>query len=277
MRKMICLILAGMLALGCAFCASAATAVTNQTANATVTSDGRCQVAMTVTIHLEQPVSKLYFPLPEDAGAIALNGSRVLASKSDGARQVNISRLCKNVVGDVTFQLQYTVYDVIQATETGLELRLGLLAGFQYPVEHLEFTVHLPGQAETLPGFVSGYHQSRIEEHLTFGVNGAAVTGSSTGQLKDHETLTMVMVVSEEMFPQNITKTQDYQGIFTAMYIVLAVVLLYWIIFMWNLPVLFPPRQEVAIDGYTAGHVGVVAAGQGVDLSMMVISWAQLG
>ena len=277
MRKMICFVLAVMLVLGCAFSVSAATGVTNQNATATVSADGRCQVAMSVTVHLDQPVSKLYFPLPADAGAVSLNGSRVLTSKADNARQVNISRLCKNVVGDVTFQLHYTVYDTIFETETGLELRLGLLAGFEHPVEHLEFTVHLPGQVEYLPGFVSGYHQSRIEEHLNFSVNGSAVTGSSIAQLKDHETLTMTLPVTEQMFPRTITKTQDYQGVFNAMLITAGAALLYWLIFLWNLPVLLPKRQDVPPDGYSAGHMGVVAAGQGVDLSMLVFSWAQLG
>ena len=277
MRKFICLFIAVILALGCAFGVSAATAVTGQSATATVSADGRCQVAMSVTLHLEQPVSKLYFPLPADAGAVSLNGSRVLTSKADGARRVDISRLCKNVVGDVTFQLHYTVYDVIHATETGLELHLGLLAGFEYPVEHLEFTVNLPGQIDTLPGFVSGYHQSRIEEHLNFSVNGAAVTGSSIGQLKDHETLSMTLAVTDQMFPQTITKTQDYQGVFTAMLIAGGAALVYWLLFLWNLPVVFARRQDVHPDGYSAGHMGVVAAGQGVDLSMLVFTWAQLG
>ena len=278
MRKVFAVVISAILALGCAFCVSAATGVTGQTANATVTSDGRCQVAMSVTLHLEQPVSKLYFPLPADVSAVSLNGSRVITTKEDNARLVNISRLCKNVVGDVSFHLQYSVYDVIHTNEAGgLELRLGLLAGFEYPVEHLEFTVNLPGQIETLPGFVSGYHQARIEEHLTYSVNGAAISGSSLKQLKDHETLTMTLAVSEDMFPQTITKTQDYQGIFTAMLVTAAAALLYWVIFMWNLPVVFANREELPPEGCSAGHMGVVAAGQGVDLSMLVFTWAQLG
>ena len=278
MRKVFCIAILVILVLSSAFCVSAASGITSQTANATVSADGRCQVAMSVTLHLEQPVSKLYFPLPADAGAVALNGGRVLTSKADNARKVDISRLCKNVVGDVTFHIQYTVYDVIHTNEAGvLELRMGLLAGFEYPVEKLEFTVNLPGEVTTLPGFVSGYHQARIEEHLTFQVNGATVTGSSTGQLKDHETLAMTLAVTEEMFPQTITKTQDYHGIYTAMLITAAVAVVYWLVFLWNLPVLFPKRQDLPPDGYSAGHMGVVAAGQGVDLTMLVFTWAQLG
>lgn len=191
---------------------------------------------------------------------------------------VDISRICKNVVGDVTFNIHYTFSDVIHTADSGvLELRLPMLAGFQYPVDNLEFTVTLPGQVPGLPGFVSGYHQARIEEHLSYQVVGATVSGKALQQLKDRETLEMVLPVSEEMFPQTIAHSQDHRVVFLAMGVCAAFALLYWLLMMRNAPVLLPRRSPAPPYGFTAGHMGTVAAGQGVDLTMMVFTWAQLG
>jgi hypothetical protein len=255
----------------------ASTDVSKLSSFCTVSSDGSCHIAMTVTIHIEQAVDKLYFPIPGNATGVSLNGSRVSASKSGEVRRINLSRLARNVVGDVTASIQYSLHDVIHTTEAGtLEMQVPLLAGFEYPVELLEFSVSLPGAVNVLPGFVSGYHQARIEEDLTYNVDGATVTGTSVRALKDHETLTMTMAVTEEMFPRSIVQTQNYDMGITAMWICGAAALLYWLIAMWNLPV-WPQSCTEPPQGFNAGQLGSIAAGQGTDLSLMVLSWAQLG
>lgn len=256
---------------------SAAAGASSLSGFATVAADGSCQVTMNVTIRLEQPMEKLRFPVPEEATGITLNGSRVSASRSDDARQVDISKLVRNVVGDVTFSIHYSIYNVIHETEAGtLEMRLPMLAGFAYPIQAMEFSITMPGQIDVLPGFVSGYHQARIEESLTYQVDGAAITGNSLKELKDHETLTMTLAVTEEMFPRTIAQTADYHFTLIAMAICGGVALLYWLISMLNLPVWWIRTPEPP-QGFTAGQMGCLVAGQGVDLSMTVLSWAQLG
>ncbi len=277
MRRFASFMVALILILTLAVSASAATGASKLSSFAAVSSDGSCHIAMTVTIHIEQAVDKLYFPVPGNATGVSLNGSRVSASKSGDVRRINLSRLARNVVGDITASIQYSLHDVIHTTEAGtLEMQVPLLAGFEYPVEILEFSVSLPGAVDALPGFVSGYHQARIEEDLTYTVDGATVTGTSVRALKDHETLTMTMAVTEEMFPRSIVQTQNYDMGITAMWICGALALLYWLIAMWNLPV-WPQSCTEPPQGFNAGQLGSIAAGQGTDLTLMVLSWAQLG
>lgn len=254
-----------------------ATAVTSMNASAVAASDGGCQVSITATLRLEQGMDKLYFPIPAEARSVSLNGRRISADKEDGARMVNLSRLTRNVVGEISFNIQYALHDVIEETEEGLlEMQLPMLSGFAYPIETMEFSVTMPGTVEALPGFISGYHEARIEEDLNYEIEGAIITGSSVRAMKDHETLTMTMAVTEDMFPRTITQSHDYQWAVTGMEISMAVAALIWLIGMWNPPG-FARTQPEPPQGYAAGSLGALMAGSGLDLTMQVFTWAQLG
>lgn len=277
MRKVAILMLTLMFAACLILPVSAATGVSSMNASAVVASDGGCQMSITATIRLVHPVEKLNFPIPADARSVTLNGSRVSASKGDGVRNVSLSRVVRNVVGEVTFNIQYSLYDVIQEKEGGiLEMHLPVLSGFTYPIEKMEFSVTMPGNVETLPGFVSGYHEARIEEDLSYEVDGAIITGNSLRAMKDHETLTMTMTVNDTMFPRTITRTHEYGWAVTGMQICLAVAAVLWIIGMWNPPG-FARTQPEPPQGYDAGSLAAIMAGGGLDLTMMVFTWAQLG
>ena len=277
MRRMASLLTAVLLLVVLALNVSATTGASGMNSFATVSSDGSCQVSMTITFHMEQAVDKLYFPIPREAVSISLNGSRISASRAEDARQINLSRLVKGVVGDVTASIHYTLPDVIHATENGLlEMRIPMLSGFSYPVDSMTFSVTMPGAIDVLPSFVSGYHQARIEEDLTYQVEGATITGASLKAMKDHETMTMTLSVTEEMFPQTFARVQNYDAGQTAMLVCMALALLIWLISMWNMPVL-PKNCTEQPEGFAAGQLGSVLAGQGTDLTLMVLSWAKLG
>lgn len=256
---------------------SAANTVTSAQAVASVAADSSCQVSLTVAVHVEQPSGSLYFPVPGNALSVSLNGSRVRAPRSGEVRRVNLSRLMGKVAGDFSFHIQYSLRDVIQVTEIGTQqLQLPLLCGFDYTIEAMEFTVTLPGNVEAKPAFTSGYHKSSIEADLTCTVDGMTVTGAALKQLKDHETLTMLLDVSDEMFPRSIVETQTPTGAAIAMGICGALALLYWLLTLRYLPL----RRDSATtppEGYDAGALGCILGMQGVDLSMTVLTWAQLG
>ena len=257
--------------------ARAVTEASSVTSFATVETDGGCQVSLTITLRLEEPVEELFFPVPKEASAVTLNGARVSAAQNGDVRRVNLSKAVRNVVGDVTVNVQFSLHDVIIDGEGGtLQLQLPMLSGFAYPVQRMEFSVTLPGMVENLPGFYSGYHQNRIEEDLLYEVNGATVSGSTIRALKDHETLTMTMTVSEKMFPRSITQSVDYHWATTAMMICGATALLYWLITMFNRPG-FARTQPEPPQGYHAGNLGSALVGRGFDLTMAVFDWAQLG
>ncbi len=277
MRRIRRIMAALLLILTLAVTAEAATGASKMNSFATVSSDGSCQVNMTVTFHMEQAVDRLYFPVPREATGVTLNGSRVSAARSGDIRRINLSRLVRGVVGDVIATIHYSLRDVIHTTEEGtLEMRVPMLSGFDYPVEAMEFSVTLPGQIEVLPAFVSGYHQARIEEDLVYQVEGATVAGTSIRAMKDHETLTMTMVVTEQMFPQNITQIQNYDLGLNAIWVCVGLALLYWVIAMWNIPWRTQECTE-APEGLHAGQLGSIVAGQGTNLSLLALSWAQLG
>ena len=277
MRKIAGLLLAILLISTLLLPASAATEASSVTGFATVNSDGSCQVSLTVSLHLDEPMQELHFPVPMDAMAVSINSVRVSTSTKEGVRRVNLARYVRNVVGDVAVQLQYTIRDAIVTTEEGtLQLQVPLLSGFAYPVQKMEFSVTLPGAVEQLPGFFSGYHQNRIEEDLSYQVSGAVISGSTTRKLKDHETLTMTLTVDEKMFPRGITKSADFHWATVAMLICGGLALLYWIVSMFNRPG-FARRQSSQPQGYHAGNLGTALCGLGFDLSMAVLEWALLG
>ena len=244
---------------------------------ATVTSDGACQVNMTVQIHLDQPVSQLTFPVPGTAQDIALNGHRAHTQMKNGSRQIDLSDALGNLVGDITFTVSYSLTNVITTTETQqLQLQLPLLSGFAYPVQAYEFSVTLPGAVDAKPAFSSGYHQADIEKDLTYTLSGATVSGSSQKEMKDHETLIMTLIVPETMFPQTKVVLPDLQAMNVAMGICAALALVYWFIFLRCAP-MRRTHCPTPPEGCTAGQLGSVLTLSGADLTLMVLSWAQLG
>lgn len=283
MRKFIVLfVMAAVLLSGC-FQVNAANSATSAQAVASVSSDGSCQVNMTLTVVLEEPVDKLYFPVPGNATGVSLNGSRVVAQKSDGVRKVNLSRLMGKTAGTFSFSIQYSLHDVIYTTEADtLELQLPLLNGFAYTIAAMQFTVTLPGEVEAKPAFVSGYHKASIEQHLEATVEGMTITGTTLRPLKDHETLTMHLAVTEELFPRTIVQTQSTTTAAIGMGVCGGLALILWLALLFNLPLgnLLPWKREETTEppeGFDAGVIGSLSGLQGVDLSLTVLTWAELG
>ena len=257
--------------------ASAATYAKSISTYATVSGDGTCQVTLTATIHLDQAVDNLRFPLPGKASNITVNGARASSKVENGLRQVNLSRVVGKAMGDFTLNFTYSLPNLITTNEAELlELQLPLLAGFAYPVQALEFSVTLPGAVTAKPAFSSGYHQANIEKDIYTTTTGATITGTSQVELKDHETLAMSLLVSEEMFPQKRITPPNFQTVIILIWVFALLSVLYWIFFLRNLPA-WPTSRPTSPDGYNAGELGSILHLQGGDLNMLVFSWAQLG
>ena len=267
------------LALLCTLAVGAQAAVTAPKVGvfATVSQNGSCQVAATVNLHITEKTEGLTFPVPLEASGVTVNGSGATTYKDGNVRHIKLDRILKNVLGDVTLTVHYTLSDVVYATEAGtLELRLPLLSGFENPVNAVEFSVTLPGNVQGLPGFESGYHQHSIEQDLTYRVNGATITGNSLSMMKDHETLMLLLDVEEEMFPQTRKLSRNAGPAQIGMAVCGILALLYWVIFLFFLPL----RRERCTEGpedRTAGELGSVLHLQGIDLTLTVLSWARLG
>ena len=279
-RRILAAVLCCLLVLCCAVpvCAeSSASYIENIT---TITSDGSCQVTLRVTIHLEEVVDSLTFPLPENAKNITLNGSSVRATKSGGAMQVDISSVVAGYVGDYSLKFDYSLDNLVTLVEDKngdkLQLELPVLCGFSYPVSALEFTITLPGAVENRPYFTGGYLQSTLESIMTIAPNGNMISGTVNAALDDRETITMTMDVSEEMFKSVSTFKREGNPEVTYMLIVGAAALLYWLLTLRAFPI-FRTRRNTPPEGVSAGEMGCRLTFAGADLTMMVFHWAQLG
>lgn len=251
--------------------------ISTASSHATVSQDGSCQCTLTATIHLDQVTEDLTFPVPKEASNITLNGSRVRTRVKDSVRLIDLSSILNGLTGTFPITINYTLSDVVHTTDAGLlELQVPLLSGFAYPVQALDFSVTLPGGITSKPAFSSGYHQADIEKDLTYQASGAMITGSTQKELKDHETLTMTLVVSEEMFPQTSIELPDLVVLNIAMIVSAVLALIYWLLSLRCLP-LVPALRPTPPEGCTAGELGSVLHLQGADLTMMVFTWAQLG
>lgn len=272
--------------------ASAESAASNVDLYVTVNAEGDALVTMQVMLRLETNYPSLYFPLPENAQNITLNGSKVTSTKSASATLVNISRITEGYLGEATMRFEYTIPEAVKVnTESVLEmlkegkdvkdrllLTLPLLSGFELPVETLKFTITMPaGKMTHAPKFTSVYRQDSIESDLTIlPITGSQIIGTAKTVMNDREGITMTMIVPEEMFPTVSTYVRNGNPELTPILIFAGLALLYWILTLRTLPI---KRLETstAIEGVTAGELGCRLTLAGGDLTMMVFTWAQLG
>ena len=249
-----------------------------------VSADGRCQVTMTVRLHLSEPASSMSFPLPKNAQNVSANGSSVRTYTSAVDPNVILADLSglNGVSGDYQIMFSYTLPDVIyteQATATTkarLMMEIPLLSGFEYPINAMSFSVTMPGEITGKPGFTSSYLQTGVESRISTVIGGQLINGSSLQGFQDREKLSLVMEVSEDMFPGKMLIERTSNPEIIPMSIFAGLALLYWIIFMRTWPV-FRQDRTIPIEGITAGDLGCRLTAAGVDLTMMVFTWAQLG
>lgn len=213
----------------------------------TVNSDGDCIVALTVTLHLESAYDSLVFPLPVDAANITMNGNSVRTVKTASAQEVDVARATGGLVGDFTVRFDFTIPNAVKVipfeNEKGeivgyLQLQMPLVNGFAFPVENLSFVITLPSDLKYMPNFTSVYRQTSIESDLRYDVKGNMITGNSITSLHDHDTVTMTLVVPNEMFPSISTLIRTGNPEVVPMLIVFGIALLYWLAFCRTLPLI---------------------------------------
>lgn len=281
-RKILLIITAAVLLSAMVLPVSAQSTASRVDAYCTVYTNGDCQVNLTVTVRLESALESLYFPLPGNATDVSLNGAGARTSKTGSTVDVDVSRVVSGLVGEMSFRIDYTVPDAVKVIqnpktlERSLQLQLPLLSGFTYPVDYLSFVVVLPTATEISPRFTSTYRQSGIDSELTFVCNGNMITGGSKTQLNDHEAVTMTLDVPADMFPGVSIYVREGNPELKPMLILIGVAMLYWLLFLRTWP-LRRRRSVSPPQGISAGELGCRLTLSGGDLSMMVMSWAQLG
>ena len=250
----------------------------------TVSSDGRCQVMTTVWIHLDTPANNLTYPLPKNATNVSVSGTSVRTFASPVDPDVILADLSSlnGISGDYQLTFSYILPDVLRTernektNKSYLVMEIPLLSGFELPVQSASFSITMPGEVTGKPSFSSSYLQTGIESKIDSFVGGQVITGSTKQALQDREKFSLVMQVPEEMFPGKLYIAREGNPEIVPMSICAALALLYWIIFMRTLPV-FRQDRSLPIEGLTAGDMGSRLTAAGVDLTMMVFTWAQLG
>ena len=269
MRKLICILLCCLI-LAMPVCAF--DGITSAQSQTVVAENGSCQVTLTATLQLTSS-SVPEFPLPENAGNITLNGAHAKVSRSSNTRNIDLSGIVGGA-GSYTLTIRYNLPDAVAADkEGGLTLRVPLLSGFGLPVEQLAFSVELPGEPEHRPHFTSTYlDESAIEVTLLENT----ISGTIDQRLPDHESLAMTLQVSKKMFPNVASSRWSLNTVDLIMAAVTLLALIYWLMAMRCLP---PRRSRRALPtpGLNAGEIPCRLKGQGMDLTMAVLSWAQMG
>ena len=275
MRRTVTLLLCCLMVLGISVTAYADSNASHIQNYSNIASNGSCEVTLTVSLHLESPQADLTFPLPKDAENIRRDNGSAKTSKSGNAILVHLDDLAE-FTGDITVRFTYTLPQTVTVKEGQLYLNLPLLSGFDHPIEAMKFDVMLPAAITTRPTFTSTYHQDSIESLLTYSIESNMLTGTVSSRLKDNETLSMQLLVTPAMFPSVSTFERTGNPEYVPMGICAALALLYWLVFLRCAPLL-RTRRTTPPEGITAGEAGTRLHLDGADLTMMVVSWAQLG
>ncbi|MGM9668486.1 MAG: DUF2207 family protein [Faecousia sp.] len=239
---------------------------------ASVNVDGTAQVTVTATFRVED-TTDLYFPVGTDVSDVTVNGAAARLKTVDGTDCVYMTGL----YGEFTVTVHYIQNHALTYDKAGKPvLSLPLLSGFSLPVESAKFSVTLPCAFDGVPAFTSGYHQDEIENSLTYEISGTTITAEITAPLKDRETLTLSLALPADQFPEQETAESPMKTGWRILLGGAAVCLLYWVLTMRFLPP-WRPRRMLPPAEFTAGEVGSRLTGVEADLTLMVVSWAQLG
>ena len=257
---------------------SADNGINNVSSVSTISSNGSAQVSLSVTIRLDETGGNLRFPLPSSAKNVTLNGASVRTYASTVSGDVVMADLSslKGMVGDYPLNFTYTLPEVTKTENRKLYVELPLLSGCDYAIQSMSFQVTLPGEITAKPAFTSGYLQSGVESIISYVSGGNMINGSITQPLSDQETLVMKLQVESEDFPGKLYIERE--GNPEVLYMVLcgAAALVYWLLLLRNVP-LIRSRETLPPEGITAGELGCRLTMAGVDLTMMIFSWAQRG
>lgn len=239
---------------------------------------GNCNVSLSIAIHMDMDDDTLSFPVPLNATNITMNGHSVTTAKSKSAIDVYLTSETLGLKGDYAMTINYTIpKTVVPNDKRQLVMNLPMLSGFSYPIEEYGFIITLPSVNTARPDFYSTYRQSGIESVLDYTLSGNMITGTVTTALNDHEAISLTLAVPQEMFPSISTYQRTGNPEVVPMEIILGVALLYWLIFLRTWFPVADRDATTAPEGLTAGEIGCRLTLAGGDLTMMTLSWGNLG
>ena len=256
--------------------AAAAGTITDLRTDCLVAGNGSCQVTQTVTIEFTGIEQSLTIPLGANAKRASIADYRAQKTVEDGYTLFQLKDDA-GFAGSRTFTVTYTLSGLVTETDGEQTLNLPLLCPkWDYPIEHFSFTVTMPKDIETVPGFSSGYYGDVIEDYMTAARQGAVLLGDLDTALKDHESLTMTLALGPRYF------TGTYSGwsanwVAAAFCILFALLALgYWFLTLRS-PRLSVSSRSLPPDSALPCDLPFLLAGAKPDFNMLLCHWASLG
>lgn len=251
---------------------AAASSVSSVRTTAQVASDGSARVTVRYQFSLDAAQS-LSVDLPQDAKNVRLDGKlKTPAAVSTGLR-VHLGTLN---AGAHTVELSFTLDDAVTEGGGQQTLEIPLLTGCALAVEYFSFSVTLPGEPEQAPVLVSGYYGTQTERLIEYTCIGNTVAGTATAALLGQETLTLRCAATAALLPNHRADSGLPGPWVMATVGLLALAALYYLVAL--LPA-WPGRVRTfgPPEGLGAGDMATCLTGCGMDLTMTVFTWAQLG
>ncbi len=270
-KLFVLLLCAGLLCLPVA--AASSSTISSARTTVMVESDGSCTVELSFNARLKDDDHGLVIYLPKNAQSVRLNEKLETPTTQSNRLALDLSKLSTGVH---TLDVSFRIADAITADADLLKLEVPLLAGATLPIESYSFVLNFPNELKQNPTLSSGYYGLDVGGRVDMQVKKTTVSGTSTQTLKDHETLTLIYRGDREMFPTYTVPRPLLGGWDTALAALMVISLVYYLLALL-------PRSTRKIrtfsppEGLAAGDIGTCLTGCGMDLTMMVFSWAQLG
>lgn len=277
-KRIVTLILAALCALALCVTAGAAdtSVITDMKTDCLVDAGGSCQITQTVTIDIAGTEDTLELPLAQGAKRISVAGYKYKKTTQDGYTVLTLSSN-GGFSGSRTFTIVYTVSGLVSEQDKVQTLTLPLLAPkWNWAINNYTFTITLPAAFEGYPAFTSGYYGDVIEDYMNFTVRDAMIGGSLSTALKDHESLSMSLVVGEGYFSGKYASWSSGWVETMLVLVFSALALLYWALTLRSSR-LRPAGRTAPPDAVLPCDLPYLLAGGMPDFNMLVCHWAALG
>ena len=274
LRRILCSLVAALIL---CTAASAASSISEATADCTVAEDGACTVTTTVVLQLEESLTEISLPVAQDAKDAACRGYDAKVRKEDGFVWLDVP-LTAPITGQQTFTITYTVPGTVTVADDGTQQFSAELLSSQwaYPVEKFQYLVSMPKDITETPVLLSGYYGEIAPNQVVTNQNARSAAAVLTVPLLDHESISLQLKLPENYFPQ----PGPILGSGFPWHFVPPILLLLSLLY-WFLTLRSPLPRWTAIpqppDGVTAGELPVLLYGGAPDFSLTVAHWGALG
>ena len=277
-KRIIPLFLAVLCVLALTVCASAAdaTVITDMKTDCQIDAGGTCQITQTVTVDIAGTEESLELPLAANAKGISVAGYKYKKTTQDGYTVLVLSSN-GGFSGSRTFTISYRLSGLVSEQDKVQTLTLPLLAPkWNWAINNYDFTISLPAAFEGYPAFTSGYYGDVIEDYMTFTVRDGLIGGTMNTALRDHESLSMTLVVGEGYFAGKYASWSSgwVETVLVLVFSVLA--LLYWALTLRSAR-LRKTSRSAPPDAVLPCDLPYLLAGGTPDFNMLICHWAALG